>query len=80
MSFKKVKDKVNLNKLYLSFNIIKLEDIFEFEVCKFMYLQYNNLLPGVFADYFILVSKSHSYNTRNASKKHFTFLECTLLL
>ena len=61
MSFTKVKDKINLNKLYLSFNILKLEDIFELETCKFMYLQYNNLLPKVFADYFTLVSKCHSY-------------------
>ena len=35
MSFTKVKDKINLNKLYLSFNILKLEDIFELETCKF---------------------------------------------
>ena len=39
MSFTKVKDKVNLNKLYLSFNILKHEDIFELEMCKFMHLQ-----------------------------------------
>ena len=44
-----------------------------------MYLQYNNLQSEVFADYFTLVSKSHIYNTRNASKTNFTFLECTLL-
>ena len=32
MSFTKVKEKVNLNKLYLSFTILKLEDIFEIEM------------------------------------------------
>ena len=73
------KDRINLNKLYLSFNILKLEDIFKLEMCKFMYLQYNNLQPEVFADYFTLVSKPLNYNTRNASRKIFTFLKCTLL-
>ena len=47
-------------------------------MCKFMYLQNNNLLPKVFTDYFTLVSYHHSYSTQNASKKNFTFLECTL--
>ena len=65
MSFTKVKDKVNLNKLYLSFNILKLEDIFEIEIGKFIYLQYNNLLPEGFADNFTLVLKSHNCNTEN---------------
>ena len=55
MSFTKGKDKVNLNKLYLSLNSLKLKDIFELEMCKFMYLQYNNFPPEVFADYFTLV-------------------------
>ena len=55
MSFTKGKDKVNLNKLYLSLNSLKLKNIFELEMCKFMYLQYNNLPPEVFSDYFTLV-------------------------
>ena len=65
--------------MYLSVNILKLENIFELEICKFIYLQYDNLLTEVFADYFTLVSKFQSYYTRNASKINFTFLECTLL-
>ena len=56
ISFTKIKDKVNLKRFYFSFNILKLEDIFKLEIGKFMYLQYNNLLPEVFADYFTLVS------------------------
>ena len=44
-----------------------------------MYIQYNNLLPKIFADYFKLVSKSYSCNARNASKKILIFLKCTLL-
>ena len=49
MSFTKLKNKVNLNKLYLSFNIFKVD--------KFMYLQSNNLLPEVFADFFYVSVK-----------------------
>ena len=40
-------------------------------MCKFMYVQYNNLHPEIFANYFTLVSKSQSYSIRNASKKVF---------
>ena len=69
--FTKVKDKVSLNNLCLLFNILIFKDIFELEMCKFMYSQYNNLLPEVFADYFTLVSRSHSYNIRKASEKFF---------
>ena len=54
IQFKKVKDQVNLDKWYWLFNI------FELEMCKFIYLQYNNLLPEAFAEYFGLVLKSHS--------------------
>ena len=73
MSFTKLKDKINFNKLYSLFNILKLE------MFKFMYVQYNNFLPKIFAYYFSLVSKSYSCNTQNASKKFFTFLKCSLL-
>ena len=48
-------------------------------MCKFMYLQYNNLLSEVFADYFTLVSKVSKLQYEMLLKKFFTFLECTLL-
>ena len=39
-------------------------------MCKFMCLQYNNLLSKDFAGFYNLVLKSHSYNTQNASNKN----------
>ena len=38
MSYKKLKDKINLNKLYLFFDVLILKDIFVFEMAKFMFL------------------------------------------
>ena len=73
MSFTKIKNKINFNKLYSLFNILKLE------MFKFMYVQCNNLLSMIFAYYFTLVSKTYSCNTQNASKKILTFLKLTLL-
>ena len=54
ISFKKIKDKVNLNKLYASFNILKLEDIYNLELAKFVYLHHSNALPEIFKNYVLL--------------------------
>ena len=70
MSFRKVKDKVNLNNLYLSHKILKLEDIFKLELAKFMYLYTNNVLPKVFQNYFKFMTDTQDYNTRNSSIKN----------
>jgi len=64
MFFKKLKDKVSLNKLYLSFDILKLEDIYELEMAKFMYQFHNNPLPTLFNNYFKRASTCHQYGTR----------------
>ena len=70
MSFRKVIDKVNLNNLYLSHKILKLEDIFKLELAKFMYLHNNSDLPKVFQNYFKSMTDTHNYNTRNSSIKN----------
>jgi len=58
MSFKKSKDTVNLNKLYISFDMLKLEGIYELELVKFMYQFHNNTLPPLFNNYFKRASKT----------------------
>ena len=71
MSFKKIKDKVDLNKLYASFNILKLEDIYNLELAKFVYLYHYNALPEIFKNYFKHASEYHNYSTRYASNQNF---------
>jgi len=44
-AYKSIKDKINLNRLYRYFNILKLEDIFELKLAKFMYLYLSQHLP-----------------------------------
>jgi len=69
MSFKKLKDKVNLNKLFISFDMLKLEDIYELEMAKFMYQFYNNTLPPLFNNYYKRASNCHKYSTRFAANQ-----------
>ena len=69
MSYKKLKDKINLNKLYLFFDILKLEDIFVLEMAKFMYQYHNNTLPELFQNYFKRSSECHKYSTRSATNQ-----------
>ena len=73
MSFKKAKNKANLEKLYLSFYVLKFKCI---RIHRFT-MKY--LLPEVFADYFTVPSNSHRCNTQNISIKNFTYLKCTIL-
>ena len=69
MSYKKLKDKINLNKLYLFFDIHKLEDILALEMAKFMYQYHNNTLPELFQNYFKSSSECHKYLTRSVTNQ-----------
>ena len=47
--------------------ILKLSDIYLYQISKFMYLFKRDLIPNYFGDVFTLASQIHSYNTRNSS-------------
>ena len=55
-----------LDYLYLNLRILKLDDLFELELGKFMHQFHNKKLPKSFAGYFQEVGKSHQRNTRTA--------------
>ena len=58
----------NITDIYLNMRVLKLDDIFELELAKFMYRFQNNTLPRPFAFSFRKISEVHSINTRSASQ------------
>ena len=66
------KDHINSNNLFLKYNILKIEDIYKFELSKFMYLFYTNALPEIFDTYFLSTEHAHHYNTRSKSNQNYS--------
>ena len=56
------------NNLYYKIKLLKVEDLFNLEIGKFMFKLNNNLLPKPFKPYFKSVNSIHSHNTRNVDK------------
>lgn len=55
-----------VNPLYYNLKILKIDDIYRFEVGILMHKFYNNTLPDIFADYFTPISEHHSHFTRGS--------------
>ena len=53
--------------LFKSLQILKLSEIYFFQVGKFMYSHKIGLLPNVFKEMFLMTNQVHSYNTRNSN-------------
>ena len=53
---------------YHKLQIPKLDDLYQFEVAKFMHRYTHNKLPIRFCNYFTYSCNSYSYSTRNSSK------------
>ena len=58
--------------LFKSLQIIKISDLINLNVILFMHKFHNDLLPSVFNNYFTLISRTHNYNTRLASKHSYS--------
>ena len=71
MSFKCLKDHVYLNPLFKSWNLLKINEIYELEIAKFMHSYYNKHLPENFDHYFKSASNHHSYSTRSISNQNY---------
>ena len=63
----KVSFDAHTSVLFREQEILKLSDIYLYQIGKFMYLFKRGLLPNYFGDMFTLASQIHSYNTRNSS-------------
>jgi len=56
--------------LFNKLRIMKLNDLYEFHLGKFVYGLYNNLNPEPLQDFFITNNEIHEYNTRNQKNPH----------
>ena len=56
--------------LFANLKILQLNDLYYFNLGKFMYKYMNNALPPCFNTCFFLTSDVHSYNTRSTSRKN----------
>ena len=61
------KDRVTINALHKSLNILKIADIYNFEVSKFMYLYHTQSLPEIFDPYFLPIEQAH-HNIEQSNK------------
>ena len=65
-----------LDYLNLNLRILKLDDLFELELGKFMHQFHNDKLPKSFAGYFQNVGNSHQHNTRAANTLNYVVKKC----
>ena len=59
--------------LFAKLNLLKLQDIITLYIVCFMYNYSNSNIPNAFNSFFTAVNKSHTYNTRLASKSSLVF-------
>ena len=62
--------KERVRPYYYKLQILKLDDLYQFELAKFMHQYTHNKLPIRFCNYFTYSSNSYCYSTRNFSKDH----------
>ena len=53
------------NTLYYKYKFLKIDDIYNYEVGKFMYLNDIKALPQIFENCFLSLDLAHNYNTRS---------------
>ena len=71
MEFKSLTDCISTNTLYKSLNILRLKDIFELEIAKYMHSFHHNKLPQNFNSYFRTASHQHTHLTRSITNKNY---------
>jgi hypothetical protein len=58
---------------YLNLRILKLDDLHQLAVSKFMYFYHHNKLPDYFSNFFAVANVSHRYETRSRQKSASNF-------
>ena len=59
------------NEMFKNMDLLKIQDIFELELGKFMHRAQSNELPENFKNYFTRIENMHSYNLRSIKTKTF---------
>ena len=62
--------------LFFKLQILKINDMYKFEIGKIMHKISNNLYFHI-SKLFVITDQIHSHNTRQNTKKNYFFLECT---
>ena len=65
------KDHIDNNKLFHEFQILKISDIYKFELSKFMYSYHVKAFPAIFDSYFLPIAEAHNYNTRSKPNQNY---------
>ena len=66
------------NKLFLQNKILKIEDLYSFQLGQFMYNYNNNSLPSAFNNMFPTNQSFHNYPTRRSNEFHLPLLRTLL--
>ena len=59
------------NEMFKNLDLLRLDDIYQLELAKFMHRAYNKDLPQNFDVYFTRIEDMHSYNLRSIHNKTF---------
>ena len=65
-----------MNDLYLNYRLFKIDNLYTFELGKFMYRFKKNTLPHSFSCYFKQISETRSRVTRSTSRGAFLEVRC----
>ena len=60
-----------LDNFYLNQRILKVHDLYNLEVAKFMHSHFHGLLPICFSTFFVEIRYLHRYNTRHSSLRNY---------
>ena len=65
-----------LDNYFLNLRILKVSDLFQLEIAKFMHCHHNNTLPECFSTFFRESGSIHTYNTRFSSGINYDTIMC----
>ena len=74
------KDKITNKSLFLNSKLFEIDDIYKYELGKFMYLSNIKALPEIFENYFLSLEQKHNYNTRRNLRKIILWILCKQIL
>ena len=70
INFKCINDCIKMNTYYRSIKLLKVNDTYQLELAKFMYLYHHNRLPENFNHYFKSAKNHYSYTTRSVNNQN----------
>ena len=65
------KNKIMNNTLYYKYKFLKIDDIYKYEVGKFMYLNGIKAFPQIIENYFLSLDLAHNYTARSKCNKNY---------